>query len=53
MRAVVLVVRLANLALETSLDLSTNADSVADLTGGNLAASLDYFANDFMTNANW
>lgn len=52
-RTVVLVVRFANLALETSLDLSAHANSVANLAGGDLVASFDHLADNFMTNANW
>ncbi len=33
--------------------MSTNANSVANLAGGNLVASFDHFANDLMTNTDW
>lgn len=52
MRAVVLVVGLADLALETGLDLSADTDTVANFTGRHFVANLDHFPNDFMTHAN-
>lgn len=52
-RAVVLLVSLAELALKTGTNLSTNTNTVSDLDGGHLAADLDCFANDFVANANW
>ena len=53
MRTVIFVVGLANLALKTSLNLSADTDTVTDLAGGYLVASLDHLANNLMTNTNW
>ena len=53
MRTVVLVIRLAKLALQAGADLGTNSNAVSDLDGGHLVADFDGLANDFMTNADW
>ena len=49
-RAVVLVVLLALLALETSLDLGADADALAFLDQGYVLADLDRLANDLVPN---
>ena len=51
MRAVVLVIRFAKLALETGTDLSANANTVSDLDSCHLVADFDRLANNFMTDA--
>ena len=53
MRTVVLIIRLAKLALQAGADLSTNSNAVSDLDSGHLVANFDGLANDFMTNADW
>ena len=53
MRAVVLVVRLAKLALQTGTDLSANTNAVSNLDGCHLVTDLDSLADNFMTNADW
>ena len=53
MRAVVLVVRLAKLALQTGTDLSANTDTVSNLDGCHLVADFDSLADNFMTDADW
>ena len=53
MGTIVLVAGLANLALKTSLDLSTNADSIPNLAGGHFVAGFDHLANDLMTYTDW
>ena len=50
-RAVVLVVRLADFALEASLDLSSDPNAVSDLAGGHPFADLQDFADDLMADA--
>ena len=50
MRAVVLIVILANLALQASPDLSTHANAVADLDSLNLGADFDGVADDLVAN---
>lgn len=50
MRAVVLVVTLAHLALQTSPDLRTDADTVSNLDGGHLGTDFDGLADNFVTN---
>ena len=52
MRAVVLVIRFTDLALEACLDLSADADTIADLTGSHFVASFDDFADNFVAHAN-
>lgn len=52
-RAVILVVGFAHLALQTCFDLSANADAISDLYGGDLITNFDGLANDLMTNADW
>lgn len=53
MRTVVLVVRLANLALQTGTDLSANTHTVSNLDGCHLITYFDSLADDFVTDANW
>ena len=48
MRAVVLVVRLADFALQASPDLSTDTNAVSNFDGGNLVADFDGLADDFV-----
>ena len=50
-RAVVLVIRLADLALQAGPDLCTNTNAVANLDGSDLVADLDGVANDFVAHA--
>ena len=50
MGAVVLVVALALLALQTRPDLSSNTNTIPDLCAGDLVADLDSLANDLMSN---
>lgn len=52
-RAVVLLVRLAVVAGEIGLDLSANADAVADLDCLHVLADLDGFADDLVADADW
>lgn len=49
--AVVLVIRLAVLALQAGPDLSTDADPVAYFDFGDFIADLDGFADDFVADA--
>lgn len=51
MWAIVLVVRLALLALQASMNLSTNTDTVADLDGRHLRSDLDGLTNNFVSYA--
>ena len=51
MRAVILVVRLADLTIETSPDLGSNAYSVANFDCRHLVADFDCFANDLVADA--
>jgi hypothetical protein len=51
MWAVVLVIALALLALQTRPDLSANTHAVSDLDAGDLVADLDSMANDLVANA--
>ena len=53
MRTVVLVVRLAKLALQTGTDLSTNTNTVSNLDGCHLVADFDSLADDFVTDTDW
>lgn len=53
MRAVVLIVSLAELALQAGTDLSTNTNTVSNLDGCHLVADLDSLADDFVANADW
>ncbi len=50
--AVVLVVRLAKFALQTSSDLSTDANAISNLDSGHLVANLDGLADNLVANAN-
>ena len=51
MRAVVLIVGLAELALQTGTDLGANTNTVSNFDRCHLIADFDRLANDFMTNA--
>lgn len=53
MRTVVLVVRFAKLALQTSTDLGTNTNTVSNLDGCHLVADFDGLTDDFVTDADW
>ena len=53
MRTVVLVIRLAKLALQAGANLGTNSNAISNFDGGHLVADFDSLANDFMTNADW
>ncbi len=53
MRTVVLVVRLAKLALQTGTNLSANTDTVSNLDRCYLITDFDSFADNFMSNAYW
>lgn len=50
-RAVVLVVRLANVALEAGLDLSAYTDTITNFASRNLVTNPDCLANDLMSDA--
>lgn len=50
-RAVVLVIRLAVLALQAGPDLSADADAIAYFDGGDFVADLDGFTDDFVADA--
>jgi len=50
MRAVVLVITLEHLALETSPDLSTDADTVPNFDGSDLGTDFDGLADYLVTN---
>lgn len=52
MRAVVLIVGLAELALQAGLDLSADTNTVSNLDGRHLVTDFDRLANDLMTDAN-
>lgn len=49
MRTVILIIRLAKLALQTGTDLSANTNAISNLDGCHLVADFDSLANDFMT----
>jgi hypothetical protein len=51
MWAVILIVTLALLALETRPNLCSNTDTVPNLDAGHLVADLDSMANDLVSNA--
>ena len=53
MRAVVLLIRLAKLALQARPDLSADTNAVPDLDGAHSVTDLNGLANDFMANADW
>lgn len=53
MGAVILLVGLAELALQTCLNLCTHTNAVSNLDGRHLVADLDGFANDFVADADW
>ena len=50
LEAVILVVRLAELTLEASVDLGTDTDAISNLDGGHLTSHLDCFTNDLVPN---
>ena len=50
-RAIVLIVRLANLALKASPDLSSDTYPITNLDCRHLVSNLDGFANDLVTDA--
>lgn len=52
MGTVVLIIGFTDLTLETRLNLSADADTVADLTGGHFVTSFDDFADNFVAHAN-
>ena len=51
MRAVVLVVRFADLALQAGPYLRTNTNTVSDLDGGHFVANLDGVSDDLVADA--
>jgi len=51
--AVILLVGLAKLTLQTCLDLSTNANAISHLDGCHLVSDLDSLADDLVADANW
>lgn len=51
MRAVILIVRLADPALQASLNLSTDTNAIANLHSRHLVANFDSLSYDLMTNA--
>ena len=53
MRAVVLLIRLAKLALQARPDLSADTNTVPHLDGAHFVTDLNGLANDFMANADW
>ena len=53
MRAVVLIVGFAALALQAGSDLSTNTNAVSNLDSRHLVTNFDSFANDFVSDAEW
>lgn len=53
MRTVVLVIRLAKLAVQAGTDLSANTDTVSNFHGCDLIADFDRLADNFMTDADW
>lgn len=53
MRTVVLVIRLAKLAVQAGTDLSANTDTVSNFHGCDLVANFDSLADNFMTDADW
>lgn len=52
-RAVVLIIRFAVLALQAGPDLCPDTDPVSDLDGRHFVADLDGMANDLVANAKW
>lgn len=51
MRAVILVVRLANVALEAGSDLSAYANAITDFASRNFVTNTNCLANDLMSDA--
>ena len=51
MRAIVFIVRLANLAVQTSPDLSTDTHAIAHLDSRYLVSNLDCFSDNLVTDA--
>ena len=52
-RAVVLVVRLAILALKAGSDLGAHANTITDFAGGDFVTHANCLANDFMSHTDW
>ena len=52
-RAIILIVRFAELALQTGTDLSANTNTVSNLDSRHLVADFNGLANNFMTDADW
>ena len=53
MRAIILVIRLADLAFEARPNLGSNAYTIANFDRRHLVANLDGFADDFVADAKW
>lgn len=53
MRAVVLVVRLAIVALKAGLDLRAHANTITDFAGGDFVPNANCLANDLMSDTDW
>ena len=53
MRAVILVIGFAKLALEAGADLSANTNAVSNFNGRHLVANFNSLANNLMTDADW
>ena len=53
MRTVVLIIRLAKLALQAGADLGSHSNAVSNLDRGHFVADFDGLANDFMTDTDW
>lgn len=53
MRAVVLIVRLANIALEAGSDLSTHAHTITHFASRHLITNPNCLTNDLVAYANW
>ncbi len=53
MRAVILIIGFAYLAIQASPDLSSDANTVANLDRGHFITDLDGLPNDFVTHTHW
>ena len=53
MRAVILVVRLAVVALKAGSDLRANANTITDFAGRDFVANANCLANDLMSYTDW
>lgn len=51
MRAIIFIVRLANLALQTSPNLGSDSNAVSNIDRRNFVADFDCLANDLMSDA--